>query len=149
MHGLSTNSQQPWHGNLHTMRYIVQCNWDCTAESMVTICFQMTGRLWKELFVNRAQFRVDRRAAGDLQYKLGLDHLGICKPAMRSWNRLGDWQGTSVMWTVLVLCDWIHAARGPHEQHSSQFAKYDSIVYLWCHTTGCCSSQFWTSRRLV
>ena len=106
--------------------------------------FKWQGGCERSCLSAERSFRVDRRAAGDLQYKLGLDHLGICKPAMRSWNRLCDWQGASVMWTVLVLYCWIHAARGPHEQHSSQFPKYDSIVYLWCHTTGGCSSQFWT-----
>ena len=91
---------------------------------------------------------VDRRAAGDLRYRLGLDHLGLCKPAMRSWNQSGDWQGASVVRPVLVWYGWIYAVWGPPEQHSSEFTKYDSIVYLGCHTTGCCNSRFWTSHRL-
>ena len=45
---------------------------------------------------------MDRRAAGDLRYKRGLDHLGLCKPAIRSRNRPGDQQGAGVVWPVLV-----------------------------------------------
>ena len=75
---------------------------------------------------------VDRRAAGDLRYRLWLDHLGLCKPAMRSWNQFGDWQGASVVRPVLVWYGWIYAVWGPPEQHSSEFAEYDSIVYLGC-----------------
>ena len=84
---------------------------------------------------------VDRRAAGDLRYRLGLDHLGLCKPTMRSWNQSGDWQGASVVRPVLVWYGWIYAVWGPPEQHSSEFAEYDSIVYLGCRTTGCCNSR--------
>ena len=91
---------------------------------------------------------VDRRAAEDLRYRLGLDHLGLCKPAMRSWNRSGAWQGASVVWPVLVWYGWIYAAWGPPEQHGSEFAEYDSIVYLGCLTAGCCNNRFWTSHRI-
>ena len=91
---------------------------------------------------------VDRRAAGDLRYRLGLDHLGLCKPAMRSWNQSGDLQGDSVVWPVRVWSGWFCAVWGPPEQHSSEFAEYDSIIYLGCRTTGCCNSRFWTSHRL-
>ena len=91
---------------------------------------------------------VDRRATGDLRYRLGLDQLGLCKPALRSWNRSGDWQGANVVWPVLVWNGWIYAAWGPPEQHNSEFAEYDSIYYLRCRTIGCCNNRFWTSRRL-
>ena len=91
---------------------------------------------------------VDRRAAGDLRYRLGLDHLGLCKPAMRSWNRSGDWQGASALWLVLVWYGWIYAAWGPPEQHSSEFVEYDLIAYLRYRTVGCYNNRFWTSRRL-
>ena len=90
---------------------------------------------------------VDHRAVGDLRYRLGLDHLEICNPAMRSWNRSGDLQGASVVWPVLVWYGWICAAWGPPEQHSSEFTEYDSIVYLGCRKTDCYNSRFWTSRR--
>ena len=40
---------------LHTVGDIVPYNWGCTAERTVTIRFQTTGRLWKELLVSRAQ----------------------------------------------------------------------------------------------
>ena len=92
--------------------------------------------------------RVDRRTAGDLRYRLGLDHLGLCKPAMRSWNQSCVWQGVSVVWPVLVWYCWIYAAWGPPEQHSSESAEYDSKIYLECCTTGCCNNRFWISRRL-
>ena len=91
---------------------------------------------------------VDHMAAEDLRYRLGLDHLELCKPATRAWNRSGDWKGASVVWPVLVWYGWTCAAWGPDEQHSSEFAEYDSVVYLGCRTRGCCNSRFWTSRRL-
>ena len=129
------------------MSDIVPCNWGCTAEHMVTIWFQMKEWLWEELLYQpSATSGVDPRAVGDLWYKL--DYVGLCKPAIRSWNRPSDWQGASVVWSVLVWYGWIYAAWGPPEQHSSEFAEYDSIVYLGCHTTGYSNNWFWTSRRL-
>ena len=75
---------------------------------------------------------VDRRAAGDLWCRLGLDHLGLCKPAMRSWNRSGAWQGASVVRPVLVWYGWIYAARGPPEQHSSEICwiRFNSLILI-------------------
>ena len=71
---------------------------------------------------------VDRRSAGDLRYRLGLDHLGLCKPVMRSWNRSGDWQGASVVWPVLVWYGWIYAAWGRPEQH----LLLETFGFCWC-----------------
>ena len=70
---------------------------------------------------------VDHRSAGYQRYELRVDHLGLCKPAVLSWNSLGDW---------------------PPEQHSSEFTEYVSMFYLGCPTEGCCNGQFQMSHRL-
>ena len=134
----------------HTVRDIVPYSRGCTAERTATMCFQTTGRLAVKAVACKlsAAFGMDRRAAWNLRYKLGLEHLGFYKPAVRSWNRPGDWQGASVVWPMLLLSDWIYVTWEPPEQYSSEFTEYDWIVYLGCRTTGYCKGQFCTSRRL-
>ena len=94
-----------------------------------------------------AASRVDRRVAGDLRYKLGLDHCFVSEPCDFQIDSTFNRERPSVVWPVLVWCGWIYAARGPSEQHSSEFAEYDPIVYLGCRARGCCQSRFCTPRR--
>ena len=61
---------------------------------------------------------LDLKAVREVRYNLGLDHLGLCKSAVWSWNPHGGWHVASVEWSVLVWYSRIYAGWGPPVQHN-------------------------------
>ena len=68
-------------GSLHIVRDIVPYNSRPHGHHMI---WNDRAAVKEIGFQPSAVSGVDRRTVGDLRYKLGLDHLGFCKPAMRS-----------------------------------------------------------------